>query len=155
MQIQIEISSFEVAPIGGALWGGIWIDADGRAFPGIRWSDLVVAVLEQWGGQLIKLLDETSDSVALRFFDGNYHMVARISGRCMSLNLFGEGSRDFPAGAELIGDTWQFMKSYVSVSNSVSRYFGNAVPDAEIAALARVQDCERRIRSWLKSNAIH
>ncbi|WP_162929152.1 hypothetical protein [Streptomyces sp. YIM 130001] len=76
----------------GAIWGDIWVDMSGYAYPESHWNDMAVALLVELL-DAVESLDGASDKQArVRFFDGPFwidlagrgdgalHLSVRIDG---------------------------------------------------------------------------
>lgn len=63
----------------GTIWGGVWIEADGEAFPQANWNDMTVAFVIELGIAFIGVRAGDSSSVQVRFYDGPYWVTVGAS----------------------------------------------------------------------------
>ena len=63
---------------GEYLWGEIWIQCGGCAFPCERWTDFLVQVVGSWMEAAIDLPQEAQAEFS--FVDGPYHLLGKLIG---------------------------------------------------------------------------
>jgi hypothetical protein len=69
--LRIDGDSLEVSA-SEAVWGGVWLEIEGHAFPEPKWNDLVLAFVTELLEGLRGAARRQHDKRRVRFFDGPY-----------------------------------------------------------------------------------
>jgi hypothetical protein len=70
IEIKSDSDSLEVAK-SGVIWGGVWFELNGEAFPEAHWNDLAAAVMVEVLNA-VRELGSTVGRRRIRFFDGPF-----------------------------------------------------------------------------------
>ncbi|MCX4883527.1 hypothetical protein [Streptomyces sp. NBC_00847] len=73
-RLRCDLETLDMAR-SGAIWGGVWIEAGGEAFPHADWNDMPVAFIAELGIALTGLGRSDSSSRKVRFYDGPFWMM--------------------------------------------------------------------------------
>lgn len=75
--VRIDTPSLEISA-SGAIWGGVWVEIDGRPFPETRWNDMSVAFIAAFLDVVRSL--SVAGSREVRFMDGPFGLSVRDEG---------------------------------------------------------------------------
>ena len=80
----------------GTVYGQVWFETEGAAFPARDWSDLAPAFIRSWIEALVNLATGSSNAESASFMDGPYsvEISVRQTGRLDMLFLRNENGRD-------------------------------------------------------------
>ncbi|MEW2163857.1 hypothetical protein AB0912_12785 [Streptomyces sp. NPDC007084] len=77
--LRCDADSLEISN-SGTIWGGVWIEAGGEAFPQVGWNDMSVAFAVELGIALMGAGGSDSSSMRVRFYDGPFWVMVGGSG---------------------------------------------------------------------------
>ena len=146
MKIIVRSESFRVTTLGSA-WGVVYLSfGDDIHYPSAIWDDLVFAVIERWGQQLLELANPKRRSFALSFMDGPYKvMFQRTDTSWMAIPNLSAGTiicnRSYPIEID------ELIKSYIVCGEMcLSAIDRLGKPQGELVAIERIAEMLTRLR---------
>ncbi len=104
-----------------SLWGEIYVEVDGRCFPGEEWYDIASSILDMWLQNLIELL-RGKKRQRLYFMDGPYWMDAALHGDVCELSFSKEN-------VTYSVSTYQFIQEVITQGRELVELARTRCPD--------------------------
>jgi hypothetical protein len=111
MSIAVNIDSANLhRSQSGAVWGPIWLEANGIAFPVKGWSDIVAPLLHALLDGLNELQKNPAESQQVWFMDGPYFVELSCDAGILNVRMF----RDDSSGLLLHGSAEASFGTFIS-----------------------------------------
>ncbi|MDX2290901.1 MULTISPECIES: hypothetical protein [Streptomyces] len=104
----------------GSVWGNIWVEISGLAFPEPHWNDMPVAFLAELLDAVAHVRSGDGDRRRVRFFDGPFwlDLVGRENGGTLEVTVNASGT----SGARVVAvDAQEAARSLAAVRDELVR----------------------------------
>jgi len=79
-QLKVTDDRFLTRSQSGAIWGSVYFEVDGTAFPDCGWTDLVAGFLAAWLEALTRIARGSSSKERVQFMDGPFAVDISAAG---------------------------------------------------------------------------